>query len=83
MLRCMCRKVVGLGEMVNSVIKSAADSNKPYTTQHMINYCTNKSCICRRRSFLKIFMAVVSVVLGVNVVMCVGSHVNVDNVIIT
>ena len=32
---------------------------------------------------LKIFMAVVSLVLGVNVVMYVGSHVNVDNVIIT
>ncbi len=54
-----------------TILKNAADLNYQYTTQHMINCCTNKSGICR---FLKIFMAAVLLVLGANVVMCAGSR---------
>lgn len=30
-----------------TILKSAVDLNKRYTTQHMIDYCTNKSGACR------------------------------------
>ena len=38
-----------------TILKSASDLNKQYTTQHMIDYCTNKSSICRRKVLFKDF----------------------------
>ena len=38
-----------------TILKSAADLNKQYTTQHMINCCTKKSGICRRKILFEDF----------------------------
>lgn len=38
-----------------TIVKSSADLDKRYTTQHMIDYCKNKSGICRRKLLFEDF----------------------------
>ena len=66
-----------------TILKSAADLNKQYTTQHMINYCTKKSGICRRKILFEDFHGCSFTCTGCKCCDVCRLSWEVDNVIIT